>query len=69
VAEALANSAELRSLEARIEAAEAMVGPAGALPDPMLSVGASLLASKGVAAFLRNPCRAALRAVSSREVY
>lgn len=39
VAEALARSAELSSLRAQTEAAEAMIAPAGALPDPMLSVG------------------------------
>ncbi len=39
IAEALARSAELSSLRAQAEAAEAMISPAGALPDPMLSVG------------------------------
>lgn len=41
VAEALERSAELRALEERVRGAEAMVGPAGALPDPMASVGIS----------------------------
>lgn len=39
VEEAVAQSAELAGLQARIEAAEAMVGPARARPDPMASVG------------------------------
>jgi len=41
VSEALEQSAELRALEERVRAAEAMVGPAGALPDPMVGVGVS----------------------------
>ena len=41
VAEALERSAELRALEERARAAEAMVRPAGALPDPMAMVGLS----------------------------
>lgn len=39
VAEALERSAELAALRERIAAAEAMVRPAGALPDPMASFG------------------------------
>lgn len=39
IAEALTRSQELAAQRARIEAAEAMVKPAGARPDPMLSVG------------------------------
>ncbi len=41
LSEALEQSAELRALEERIRAAEASVGPAGALPDPMVGVGLS----------------------------
>jgi cobalt-zinc-cadmium efflux system outer membrane protein len=41
VAEALDRSEELAALRSRIEAAEAMVRPAGALPDPMAMVGLS----------------------------
>jgi outer membrane protein TolC len=39
VAEALDNSEELAAIRARIQAAEAKVRPAGALPDPMVSAG------------------------------
>ena len=39
IAEALEKSAELKALARRVEAAESMVRPAAALPDPMASVG------------------------------
>jgi len=39
IAEALDRSEELAAIRARIEAAEARIRPAGALPDPMVSVG------------------------------
>ena len=39
IAEALDRSQELAALRARIEAADAAIRPAGALPDPMLSAG------------------------------
>jgi outer membrane protein TolC len=41
VCEAIAKSAELASLQHQVTAAQAMVAPAGALPDPMLSAGLS----------------------------
>jgi len=43
ICEAIEKSAELASLEQQAAAAEAMVAPAGALPDPMLSAGLSNL--------------------------
>lgn len=39
VSRALANNPSIRAAEDRVEAARAAIGPAGALPDPMLSVG------------------------------
>lgn len=39
VSQALASNPSIRAAEARIEAARAAVGPAGALPDPMLMAG------------------------------
>lgn len=39
VAQALANNPSIRAAEARVEAARAAIGPAAALPDPMLSAG------------------------------
>jgi outer membrane protein TolC len=39
IAEALDRSQELAAIRARIEAAEAKIKPAGALPDPMVSAG------------------------------
>ncbi len=39
IAEAIGKSQELAAIRARITAAEAMVRPAGALPDPMVSAG------------------------------
>jgi cobalt-zinc-cadmium efflux system outer membrane protein len=39
VTEALASSPTIRAARARLEAAQAAVGPAGALPDPMLMAG------------------------------
>jgi outer membrane protein TolC len=43
LSEALAKSAELASLQQQVTAAENMIAPAGALPDPMLSAGLSNL--------------------------
>ena len=48
LAEALENSAELEAVWAQIRAAEASTAPAGALPDPMLSLSVSNVPVGGV---------------------
>ncbi len=48
VAEALESSAELEAVRAHVRAAEASIAPAGALPDPMLSLSVSNVPVGGV---------------------
>jgi len=65
--EALDRSAELYSLRAQIEAAEAMIAPAGALPDPMLSVGLKNLPVDDGLRLDRDPM-SAVEIMASQEV-
>lgn len=48
LAEALESSAELEAVRAQVRAAEASIAPAGALPDPMLSLSVSDMPVGGV---------------------
>ena len=67
VTEALAKSAELASLRQQVAAAEAMVAPAGALPDPMVAVGLSNV-PVGAGIRLDQDAMSSLQLMASQEV-